>query len=90
MGPHPPLIARLSLKLATPHETFPHHGRAIKAPALDRSTGVRTVLRGGTNGSGRKPRVLLSWKTANENSLEEGKAKGGRGRTESTKTEGRS
>lgn len=35
---------------------------------------------GGTDGSGRKPRVLLSWKTANENPLEGGgEVKGGEG-----------
>lgn len=35
-------------------------------------------------------RVLLSWKTSNENPLEGEKAKGGEGGTECTKTEGTS
>lgn len=41
------------------------------------AAGLQTELRGGTDGSGREPRVLLSWKTANEDPLEGGKAKSG-------------
>lgn len=80
-GLHLPPIARLSPKFTISHETFPLGGESERpllwTGAWVSTATLQTKLRGGTDGSGREPRVLLSWKTANENPLEGEKAKGG-------------